>query len=238
MPDERCAIAGALYADLPNVDQVKGRGRRTIATSKVEPSEEYLDIPQHWIWARIHDLGFTQTGTSPSSANPDLFGDFIPFVKPSDLNGATIFYDGSSLSEQGVSHSRLAPAATVLMVCIGATLGKVNITDRNVCFNQQINSVTPYVPGTSPFLALAMKASGFQQLAWSKAGTGTLPIISKGKWEILPVPVPPLAEQHRIVAKVDALMALCDQLEASIISGEQTRSTLLEAFLHNALGHA
>lgn len=222
-------------AAMPIGVQVNGRSRRIIATSKIEPFEEYLDIPQHWTWARIHELGVTQTGTSPSSANPDLFGDFIPFIKPGDLDGATINYDGPGLSEAGVSQSRLAPAATVLMVCIGATLGKVNITDRNVCFNQQINSVTPYEPDMSPFLALALKASGFQHLAWSKAGTGTLPIISKGKWEILPIPVPPLAEQHRIVAKVDELMALCDHLEASLTTGEQTRSRLLDSVLHNAL---
>ena len=47
--------------------------------------------------------------------------------------------------------------------------------------------------------------------------------------------VPPLAEQHRIVAKVDALMALCDQLEASLTTTATTRSRLLEALLHEAL---
>jgi type I restriction enzyme S subunit len=50
------------------------------------------------------------------------------------------------------------------------------------------------------------------------------------------IPLPPLAEQHRIVAKVDALMALCDQLEASLTSATTTRSRLLEALLHEALG--
>lgn len=51
----------------------------------------------------------------------------------------------------------------------------------------------------------------------------------------IPIDLPPLAEQHRIVAKVDELMALCDQLEASLVEGEQTRSKLLEAVLHEAL---
>ncbi len=51
----------------------------------------------------------------------------------------------------------------------------------------------------------------------------------------LPIPVPPVAEQHRIVAKVDELMLLCDQLEASLVEGEQTRSKLLEAVLYEAL---
>ena len=124
------------------------------------------------------------------------------------------------------------------MVCIGATLGKVNVTDRTVCFNQQINSVTPYPDLNHLFVALALKAQGFQDLAWRKAGTGTLPIISKGKWEVLPIPLPPLAEQHRIVARVDALMALCDQLETSLTTATTTRSRLLESLLHEALNGA
>lgn len=51
-------------------------------------------------------------------------------------------------------------------------------------------------------------------------------------------PVPPIPEQHRIVAKVDELMALCDQLEASLTAGKTTRSRLLDALLHEALAPA
>ena len=50
------------------------------------------------------------------------------------------------------------------------------------------------------------------------------------------IPLPPLAEQHRIVAKVDELMALCDQLEENLVNGEETRSRLLEALLVEAIG--
>ena len=49
------------------------------------------------------------------------------------------------------------------------------------------------------------------------------------------VGLPPLAEQHRIVAKVDELMALCDRLEAALASADTTRQRLLEALLHEAL---
>lgn len=198
-------------------------------------AEKYLELPTSWKWARLIELGQTQTGTSPSSTNPDLFGDFIPFIKPSDLDGNEINYGGPGLSEAGKGHSRLVSANSVMMVCIGATLGKVNTTTRPVCFNQQINSLTPFVAGMTDFIALALKASGFQALAWSKAGIGTLPIISKGKWEILPIPLPPLAEQYRIVAKVDALMKICDQLEVSLDHTATTRRRLLAALLAEAL---
>jgi type I restriction enzyme S subunit len=67
---------------------------------------------------------------------------------------------------------------------------------------------------------------------------GTLPILSKGKWEQLPVPIPPLAEQHRIVAKVDELMALCDPLEAQLTITQTDSHRLLEAVLEDALAPA
>ena len=51
----------------------------------------------------------------------------------------------------------------------------------------------------------------------------------------MPFGLPPLAEQHRIVAKVDALMALCDRLEAALATADSTRARLLEALLHEAL---
>jgi type I restriction enzyme S subunit len=211
-----------------------------IRKEKGEPPSHYcgeqgFDLPSSWSWARLTEIGQTQTGTSPSSANPDLFGGFIPFIKPAHLDGKKINYDGQGLSEIGIASSRLAAANSILMVCIGATLGKVNTTARPVCFNQQINSLTPFLNGLTAFGALALKTSEFQSLAWSKAGTGTLPIISKGKWEVLPIPLPPLAEQQRIVAKVDALVALCDRLEASLAATAATRRRLLDALLAEAL---
>lgn len=216
--------------------EVNGRIRKGKGTPvPVLGEERYLESPISWTWARLSEIGLTQTGTSPSSAAPELFGDFIPFVKPSDLDGKEVKYDGPGLSEAGIAHSRLAAAYSVLMVCIGGTLGKVNTTTRPVCFNQQINALTPFLPGLSGYVALALKASDFQSLAWDRAGVGTLPIISKGKWEVLPIPLPPLAEQQRIVAKVHELMALCDRLEASLASTDTHRRRLLEALLHNAL---
>ena len=212
-----------------------GRIRKQHDGRTVDDAERYLDTPKSWTWAKLYEIGQTQTGTSPSSNNADLFGDYIPFIKPGNMGGEKINYDGPGLSKEGIRHSRFVPANSILMVCIGATLGKVNKTTRSICFNQQINSLTVYLDGLADYIVLALKSSDFQELAWSKAGTGTLPIISKGKWEVLPIPLPPLAEQHRIVSKVNELMALCDRLEASLAIGDDTRCRLLDALLHEAL---
>ena len=49
-------------------------------------SDRYVDTPKNWTWARLYEIGQTQTGTSPSSNNADLFGDYIPFIKPLEFN--------------------------------------------------------------------------------------------------------------------------------------------------------
>lgn len=229
------AAVGALKKARAQWESAGRIRKEKTASAPVSEDEKYLVLPASWTWVRLLDIGQTQTGTSPSSSNPDLFGDFMPFLKPGDLDGNSITYSGPGLSEVGVDHSRLAPAESVLMVCIGATLGKVNKTTRPACFNQQINAVTPFVDGIADYVAMAIKSQPFQALAWSRAGTGTLPIISKGKWEQLPIPFPPLAEQRRIVAKVDELMTVCDRLEASLLRAEDQRRRLLESLLHEAL---
>ena len=76
---------------------------------------------------------------------------------------------------------------------------------------------------------LSANATGAQQ---------TMPKINQSILRSLPIPLPPLAEQHRIVAKVDALMAICDRLAAALATADSTRARLLEALLADALNPA
>ena len=70
----------------------------------------------------------------------------------------------------------------------------------------------------------------------AKSGMAVMQMnISQPKLRSIPIPLPPLAEQHRIVAKVDTLMALCDQLEQQLNQADQQRRRLLEAVLAEAL---
>jgi len=115
------------------------------------------------------------------------------------------------------------------MVCIG-TIGKCARVDRPVAFNQQINSVSPYLP-IGHYAKIALRSNYFQRLAWELSSSTTISILNKGKWEAIPIPLPPLAEQHRIVAKVDELMALCDQLEQQTEASLGAHQTLVETLL-------
>jgi type I restriction enzyme, S subunit len=62
--------------------------------------------------------------------------------------------------------------------------------------------------------------------------------VSLKRFRSILIPIPPLSEQHRLVAKIDELMSVCDRLEAQIAAGEAVSSQLLDALLHEALGES
>ncbi len=191
----------------------------------LKETELPFKIPNNWKWVRLGELGVTQTGTTPSKNHNDHFGSHIPFIKPADLHPTHVDYSNEGLSEVGVEASgRVAGVGSILMVCIG-TIGKCQLIDRNCSFNQQINSISPFGNLDSLYFLAACKSDFFQKAAWSASARTTIAILNKGNWEKLTLPLPPLAEQHRIVAKVDELMAMCDRLEAARARNGRQRAT-------------
>jgi len=166
-------------------------------------------VKDRWTKYRLEELGSIQTGSTPKTSQSENFGDHIPFIKPADFfKDGTIDYRNEGLSEVGLNQSRLIPAGSTLMVCIGATIGKVGYTDRDVTTNQQINALTPRERVCSKFLYYQMLANEFQKSVLSNASQATLPILNKKKWSQLSVWLPATyAEQKRIVAILDEAFA-------------------------------
>ncbi|MFI8751265.1 restriction endonuclease subunit S [Vreelandella lionensis] len=209
-----------------------GRIKKPKAVCSTQLESYPFDIPKAWGWYSLGALGYTQTGSTPSKSQNELFGSDIPFLKPGDISdNGDIFYENEGLSEAGkATLGKWAEKGSILMVCIG-TIGKCGLIEQQCTFNQQINSVTPYIPEVSRFLMLCLKSPYFQAAAWEKSSSTTISILNKGKWESIPVPLPPLEEQHRIVQKVDELMALCDRLEQQTSDQLEAHETLVDTLL-------
>jgi type I restriction enzyme S subunit len=171
-----------------------------------------------WIKKKLSDLGKIQTGTTPSTKNKEYYGDFIPFIKPPHFNpDGTIEYGNSGLSSQGIKKGRLIKENSILMVCIGATIGKTGITTIPVSCNQQINAFTPDKGLNPRFFYYLLNSSIFFEKVLYLSSQATLPMINKSKWQSIEVSFPKaLQEQKQIVAILDKAFTAIDQAKANI----------------------
>ena len=208
----------------------QGKIKKQKPLPEISEEEKPFELPVGWEWVRLGDLGFTQTGGTPSKSKPEYFGKDIPFIKPANITSQGVDYQDEGLTIKGANElGRLAPAGSVLMVCIG-TIGKCQVVIRPCTFNQQINSVTPFIDN-SEFIFLCLSSAYFQSLAWSKSSSTTIAILNKGKWESLLLPLPPLEEQLKLIKTVKKLMSLCDQLEQHSLTSLDAHQQLVETLL-------
>lgn len=166
-----------------------------------------FEIPDTWIWTRLNTLGYTQTGNTPSTAHPEYRGDYIPFITPGDIADGSIDYTNQGLSEVGKNVARACPADSILQVCIGGSIGKAALSISEVTFNQQINAITPIFASSKYVFAVLTSFAFLSAMKESAGGTAT-PILNRSLWDKMYIPVPPLAEQNRIVQRIEELLPL------------------------------
>ena len=228
---EQLSIVARLDAAFAHIDALKANAEKQLAeASQLFQAElaECMRQKEGWEEKMLKEIGLTQTGTTPSKADPKNYGDYIPFIRPSeiDVDGCgNIEYDSEmKLSEQGLNNGRLFKKHSILMVCIGATISKVGYCTEDVSCNQQINILTPKDGYDYKFVYYAMRNKDFKDRV-IKEGTSaqaTLPIINKSKWEQLSLFVPHFTDQQTIASRLDALSANIKKLE------EVQRKTLAE----------
>ncbi|MDO4361551.1 MAG: restriction endonuclease subunit S [Eubacteriales bacterium] len=201
--------------------QIQAEKQRLIAEKKIKKEkplheiaedEVPFDIPESWKWVRLSTIGITQTGNTPSKSHPEYIGIDIPFITPGDILNGQICYSNQALSLLGKEVARVCCAGSIMQVCIGGSIGKAAITYREVAFNQQINVVSP-IACLSEYLFAVMQSAYFTTSMKERAGGTATPIINRGLWDSLLIPLPPLAEQRRIVAKLEEILPLCERLK-------------------------
>lgn len=180
--------------------------------AEIAEDEIPFDIPESWKWVRLSTIGITQTGNTPSKSHPEYIGIDIPFITPGDILNGQICYSNQALSLLGKEVARVCCAGSIMQACIGGSIGKAAITYREVAFNQQINVVSP-IACLSEYLFAVMQSAYFTTSMKERAGGTATPIINRGLWDSLLIPLPPLAEQRRIVAKLEEILPLCERLK-------------------------
>ena len=183
-------------------------------TVKCIEDEIPFEVPEGWSWTRLGSVFLTVTGSTPSTKDPSLYGIDYPFYKPTDLDaGYKVFKSESTVSEKGYRSSRPLPPHSVLVTCIGATIGKTGyIHNTGVC-NQQINAILPNTDIISDYTYFCICSQFEQQQILMNSSATTLPILNKSKFDNLLFPVPPHEQQLLIVDKIQDLLTLVNKIQ-------------------------
>jgi len=215
---------------------VKGKHQEPL--KEPDPSQAPFDLPVGWSWARFPELGTFGRGKSKHRPrnDPSLFnGGTHLMIQTGDVarsNGLIDTYT-NKYNDFGLSQSFKWPKGT-LCITIAANIADSGILSFDACFP---DSVVGFIPASmfdnAKYFEYFVRTAKANLLEFAPA-TAQKNINLEILTQVL-IPLPPLAEQHRIVAKVDELMALCDRLEASLSNADETRRRLLEALLAEAL---
>ncbi len=188
-------------------------------------------LPEGWKWVKIMDIGRIETGSTPSKANPNFYSSDFPFYKPTDLSAGNVWQASDNLSKEGIKQARFLPENSILVTCIGATIGKTGIIRRAGACNQQINAIIPTKEHNPNFVYYQVIAPKFQEAIKNNASATTLPILNKSKFQNLNLVIPPLPIQEAIVLKLEALFSELDKGIANLKAAQAQLKLYKQAVL-------
>lgn len=136
----------------------------------------------------LSEVGQVVTGATPPTKNKAFWeGGSVPFVTPADFNDSPYIESVErTITQAGMESVRPLPANTVLVVSIGATIGKVAITKSECATNQQINAIIPHSEFNPVYVMQALRI--FKHRILARSGATTLPIINKGEFSKVRIP--------------------------------------------------
>jgi type I restriction enzyme S subunit len=228
------AVQGKLVPPDPN-DEPPESSFPKLASAEPRGDDDHFP-PPHWLAIPLGKLGEWRGGGTPSKSRPDFWAGEIPWVSPKDMKVLHIGDAQDHISKEAVEGSsvRMIPPGSLLMVVRGMILARtfpVALTTRDVTINQDMKALVPFETQTKDYLLVALRAFEVEILAAIEHSTHGTCKLNTEYLQKFTISIPPLAEQRRIVAKVDQLMALVDQLEAQLTASRATAERLLEALV-------
>ncbi len=220
----------------------EGKLKKDKPLPEIKPEEIPYEIPSSWVWCRLGEITNIQRGSSPRPK-----GDIRYFSKTkSDFNWITISditdycqnfelrQTKEYLTEEGAKYSRYVDKNEFIIAVSGSTTGKCCITGIEGFIYDGLAVVKILYKGINTRYLLNYMICLYSIINNSKSGA-SFPNINTEYLKTLLFPLPSLAEQQRIVSKVEQLMQFCDQLEQNINTTKEQTNLLLQTVLREAL---
>lgn len=218
-----------------NAEKAKS-GKKEKSLPPIKPEEIPFEIPENWMWCRLCDIISILGDGLHGTPNYDPTGEYY-FINGNNLiNGRIEMKDTTKrVSESEYLKHRKPLIQNTVFVSINGTLGNLAyyngekiILGKSACyFNLHQDIVREYI-------GIYIKSSYFLKYAVDVASETTIKNVSLKSMRLLPIPLPPLSEQKRIVAEIEKQLAKTKQLKEHIIANQQATEQLLKALLHQA----
>ena len=207
---------------------------------EIKPDEVPYDLPKGWEWVRLGEIGNIFNGNSINSNEKErkyLGAKGLPYIATKDVGYGLkpLDYENGISIPLDEEKFKVAHEGSVLICAEGGSAGKkCGIAVRDICFGNKLfaNELYGYIP---PKFILFIYLTPFFNNHFQGSMTGIIGGVSIAKFFELLVPLPPLAEQRRIVAKIDELMARCNELEKLRQVHSQKQITVHNAALNQLL---
>jgi type I restriction enzyme S subunit len=212
-----------------------------IKKNKYGMSEDIVkcgSLPSGWIWTALGNFANCERGrfSIRPRNDPSCYDGDHPFIQIGDLPkfGGVIDCHKQTLNEKGLTVSKKFPENTIVIAIVGATIGNTGMLGYDMCFPDSMVGINTGTRIGNNYLELYLRSLKNKVRNVAYAGGGQ-PNIKLQILNPLPILVPPSAEQQRIVAKVDELMALCDQLKARLRDAQTTQLHLTDTIVEQAV---
>jgi type I restriction enzyme S subunit len=187
--------------------------KKDLDESPISEDEIPFEIPESWEWCKLGWIGTWGAGATPAKGNPEFYDNgTIPWLRTGELNNGYVYDSEIKVTEKALEKCslRMCQKGDVLIAMYGATIGKVAIAGIELTTNQACCACTPYLI-YNKYLLYYLLAN---KKTFTEMGEGgAQPNISREKIIAFPFALPPLAEQKRIVTKIEELMQKIEGLK-------------------------
>ena len=207
---------------------------------EITPGDAPYALPQGWKWARLRLVGNIFNGNSINASEKEAKyagAKGLPYIATKDVGYGfdPLDYENGIYIPVDEDKFRIAHEGAVLLCAEGGSAGKkCGLTDRDICFGNKLFANELYGQIPSRFILYTYLSPMFRA-SFAAVMTGIIGGVSIAKFVEIPIPLPPLEEQHRIVAKIDQLMARYDALEILLNAREEKRLAIHAAALSQLL---